>query len=106
MAVARSHPGVAAISEVEGTLIYVVGGYDGKSALDTVELLDVRASEWGSASPMLVARYACAAVVVEGALFVVGGRSGEDVLSSVERLDPVRLRLVAGGRDCGGARWC
>ncbi|XP_069911202.1 kelch-like protein 12 isoform X6 [Oryctolagus cuniculus] len=75
--------------------IYVVGGYDGRSRLSSVECLDYTADEdgvWYSVAPMNVRRGLAGATTLGGAgvallndhIYVVGGFDGTAHLSSVE----------------------
>uniref|UniRef100_M3YIF9 Kelch like family member 12 n=1 Tax=Mustela putorius furo TaxID=9669 RepID=M3YIF9_MUSPF len=75
--------------------IYVIGGYDGRSRLSSVECLDYTADEdgvWYSVAPMNVRRGLAGATTLGGAgvallndhIYVVGGFDGTAHLSSVE----------------------
>lgn len=58
--------------------IYVIGGYDGRSRLSTVECLDYTADEdgvWYSVAPMNVRRGLAGATTLGGRLGVQGGVS-------------------------------
>eukprot|EP00811_Abedinium_folium_P034334 NODE_7223_length_1598_cov_6.222978.p1 GENE.NODE_7223_length_1598_cov_6.222978~~NODE_7223_length_1598_cov_6.222978.p1 ORF type:complete len:311 (+),score=59.70 NODE_7223_length_1598_cov_6.222978:163-1095(+) len=87
--------------------LHVLGGYDGHSALDCADRLDISgngASDSGGGSsnsswmplPALSAgpRRGLAAAAFNGALWAIGGSSGRCALPVVERLDP------------GADRWC
>ncbi|XP_032734186.1 kelch-like protein 12 isoform X2 [Lontra canadensis] len=65
--------------------IYVIGGYDGRSRLSSVECLDYTADEdgvWYSVAPMNVRRG------LAGATTLGGGYDGLNILNSVEKYDP------------------
>jgi len=97
MACERSATGTAVLN---GELV-VVGGWDGKKALDSVEVLtlpangDVRGAQWTTLPPMSGKRWGCAAVALNGKLLVMGGMSekqpqlADDELSTAHALDSV-----------------
>ncbi|XP_036278903.1 kelch-like protein 12 isoform X2 [Pipistrellus kuhlii] len=65
--------------------VYVIGGYDGRSRLSSVECLDYTAEEdgvWYSVAPMNVRRG------LAGATTLGGGYDGVNILNSVEKYDP------------------
>uniref|UniRef100_A0A2K5RVB8 Kelch like family member 12 n=1 Tax=Cebus imitator TaxID=2715852 RepID=A0A2K5RVB8_CEBIM len=98
--------------------IYVIGGYDGRSRLSSVECLDYTADEdgvWYSVAPMNVrrglagattlgydpnidqwsmlgdmqtAREGAGLVVASGVIYCLGGYDGLNILNSVEKYDP------------------
>lgn len=58
--------------------IYVIGGYDGRSRLSSVECLDYTADEdgvWYSVAPMNVRRGLAGATTLGGRLGMLGGAS-------------------------------
>mmetsp|Transcript_88952 Transcript_88952/g.181354 ORF Transcript_88952/g.181354 Transcript_88952/m.181354 type:complete len:98 (-) Transcript_88952:5-298(-) len=71
-----------------GRHIYVVGGSDGRTALDAVERYDTETERWEALAPLKVPRYGTAAVAVQGRIYAVGGHSGWQVLKSLEVYDP------------------
>ena len=58
-----------------GTCSYALGGFDGQSFLNTVEVFDQRANKWEEAAPMSTQRGHGAAVVVHSILYLIGGLS-------------------------------
>lgn len=71
-----------------GNDIYVVGGYDGRTRLNTVEVYNVKTRQWKSITPMGVRRDGCCCDVVADRLFVFGGYDGRSWLNTVECYDP------------------
>lgn len=64
----RSGAGVANL----GQYIYVVGGYDGTSQLNSVERYDTETSIWETVSSVSVARSALSVTVLDGKLYAMG----------------------------------
>ena len=91
MSTARSAPAAAVF---DGKL-YLMGGYDGRNPLSSVERYDPAKNTWEAVAPMFTARGGSAAAVVDGKLYVMGGYDGRNRLSSVERFDPARNEWVA-----------
>ena len=67
--------------------IYVCGGYDGITFLDSAEVYDPNTGKWSYISPMRVTRSRVALVANFGRLFAIGGYDGITNLSSVEMYD-------------------
>lgn len=82
-------PCSAASAQGLGSLVYVVGGYDGQHALGQTAVYDPAADTWTLGPALNTPRYALATAVLAGALYAIGGlqRAGAGPLSSVERLD-------------------
>ncbi|XP_022181945.1 kelch-like protein 3 isoform X2 [Myzus persicae] len=70
--------------------IYVVGGSDGLSACNSVEVFDISKQKWRMVSSMLIARRSLGVGVLNNCLYAVGGANSVFMLKSVERYD---LRL-------------
>lgn len=71
--------------------IYVIGGYDTHSRLNTVECLDFSINEdgiWYSVSPMHMKRGLAGATVLGKLIYVAGGFDGTSRHSCAERYDP------------------
>ncbi|KAH6947402.1 hypothetical protein HPB50_018807 [Hyalomma asiaticum] len=68
--------------------IYVCGGYDGATFLQTTEAFDPVTQQWQFVAPMNVTRSRVALVANCGRLFAVGGYDGVSNLSTVEIYDP------------------
>ena len=71
--------------------ILVVGGYDGRAAVNTTEALSLETMTFAARSTMHTAREGCAALALpQGHLprcaLVVGGRHGTSFLASTELL--------------------
>lgn len=84
MKTGRSGSGVAALNHY----IYVVGGFDGRGQLATVERYDTENQVWESVSPIKIARSALSLTVLDGKLYAMGGFDGHSFLSIVEVYDP------------------
>ncbi|XP_016662058.1 kelch-like protein 17 isoform X2 [Acyrthosiphon pisum] len=83
MLVSRRRLGVGVLDDS----IYAVGGHDGNSALNTVEVFNARTQKWQMVSSMSVKRYNLGVGVLNNSLFAVGGYNGGH-LKSVEYYDP------------------
>ncbi|XP_069797514.1 kelch-like protein 12 isoform X3 [Narcine bancroftii] len=71
--------------------IYVIGGYDGRSRLSSVECLDYTSDEdgvWYSVAPMNVRRGLAGATTLGDMIYVAGGFDGSRRHTSMERYDP------------------
>jgi len=64
--------------------IIALGGMDGTSTLNTVEMYDPSTNMWTEMPSMNQRRRTFSATILEGKLFAVGGSDGQNVLSSVE----------------------
>jgi N-acetylneuraminic acid mutarotase len=85
MPTARSFSGSTAL----GGKIYVVGGYNGSSYLNTLEVYDPATDTWSTKANMPTARGYLAVGVVNGKIYAVGGYDGNNNLSTVEEYDQV-----------------
>jgi N-acetylneuraminic acid mutarotase len=85
MATPRNFPGVATC---DGK-VYVVGGHDGGTILDTLEVYDPATNSWETKSPMPTARLALGFVALDGLLYAIGGEVGGTETGAVEAYDPV-----------------
>jgi hypothetical protein len=72
-----------------GGKLYALGGQDGSSSLQTVEMYDPKTNMWTEMPSMLQRRSSFGVVVFEGKIFAIGGFDGQDVLTSVEYFCPV-----------------
>ena len=92
--------------------VYAFGGFDGDSALDTLERSDVSIDTCAYVAPMRAERADFGACVLNGCVYVFGGGDIDDTsLYSVERYDPAsdvwsevasmstRRRCARGGQD-------
>jgi N-acetylneuraminic acid mutarotase len=72
MNVARSGPAVVTYNE---RWIVVVGGFDGRSALESVEILDVVAGKWfhGASMPLSHEQYKLSTAVIGNMLYLMDG---------------------------------
>jgi N-acetylneuraminic acid mutarotase len=90
MSVARR--GCAAVC-IDGN-VYVMGGSGSVSPyltpVKSAEMYDPSAGQWRALPDMIVARYGCAAVSIEGNVYVMGGTDGRSTQhsKSVEMYDP------------------
>eukprot|EP00960_Hanusia_phi_P040142 754272-Hanusia_phi.AAC.1 len=60
--------------------LYVVGGWDGRSVLSSVERLDVSLGRWVRVADLRIPRASPALAVLDGFLYVMGGFDGQDWL--------------------------
>merc|ERR1719419_1861200 len=69
--------------------LYVCGGFDGETALRSVERFDPKMGAWEALLPMSQQRFGATAAVITGRLHICGGFANRGVgLSSAERFDP------------------
>lgn len=87
----RSSAGVAVL---EGAL-YVAGGNDGTSCLNSVERYSTKAGAWESVAPMNIRRSTHDLVAMDGWLYAVGGNDGSSSLNSIEKYNPRTNKWVA-----------
>ncbi|XP_077977144.1 kelch-like protein 12 [Glandiceps talaboti] len=73
-----------------GSKLYVIGGFDGLSRLNTVEYLDYNAEDdgWNTVAPMNVRRGLAGVAVLGDIIYVAGGFDGIIRHRSLERYDP------------------
>ena len=72
MGTACSHPSVV----THGKWLVVDGGYDGKTALDTVEILDTITGQWYYATPLPKGCVGMKSAVIGDTLYLLGGWDG------------------------------
>lgn len=75
-------PRAAAASAVVGRRIFVCGGWDGTSALSSVEAFSADTVAWESAPPMSVKRVGATAAAAHGLICVFGGNASGQLLSA------------------------
>jgi len=68
--------------------IYVIGGYDGREIVSTVEEYDPATDTWTKKTDMPTPRYVLAVSAVNGKIYAIGGGFFEKPLSAVEEYDP------------------
>ncbi|XP_065916819.1 influenza virus NS1A-binding protein homolog A-like [Dysidea avara] len=68
----------------DGEYVYVVGGYNRTSCLDTVEMYNKAENRWQYVSKLTTKRSRCAAVSLNGSLYALGGSDGHRDLDSME----------------------
>ncbi|XP_072450542.1 kelch-like ECH-associated protein 1A isoform X3 [Chiloscyllium punctatum] len=66
-------------------LLYVIGGFDGKNRLNSVECYRPEKDEWSLISPMGSPRSGAGVVALNNYIYVAGGYNGREQFSSVER---------------------
>jgi N-acetylneuraminic acid mutarotase len=74
LSVPRTH--LEADTPVVNGRIYVIGGWNGVTALSTVEEYDPATNSWRTLAPMPTARYGLATAVVDGNIYAIGGDWG------------------------------
>jgi influenza virus NS1A-binding protein len=67
--------------------IYVVGGNDGTSALNSTEIYDPETHTWTLGPTLVTHRANCGVAVLGDKLFATGGFNGKKFLNSMEFLD-------------------
>ena len=72
---------------VHNRYIVVMGGWDGRQRLSSVDIIDTRNHTVTPGPSMAVPRSFCASAVIGHRIFVVGGQNTDDYLDSVEYLD-------------------
>lgn len=89
--------------------IYVIGGYDGQTRLNSVECLDLTSDEpvWQNVAPMNQHRGLAGACVHKGRIYVCGGFDGYTRHTSMESYNPIldQWQLLSGmavGREGAG----
>ena len=70
-----------------GEFLYVCGGFDGISSLDTVERYDPDLDEWKNIARMTKNRSAAGVVQLDGKIYALGGHNGLSIFESVEFYD-------------------
>ncbi|XP_060877606.1 kelch-like protein 3 isoform X2 [Metopolophium dirhodum] len=84
MLVSRHQLGVGILDDC----IYAVGGHDGTSALNSVEVFDVSIQKWRMVSSMTIKRSHLGVGILNNRLYAVGGNNDSSNLKSVECYDP------------------
>ena len=75
-------------SAVVDSKIYCIGGYNGSSRLNTVEVYDPATNSWEIKTSMPTARSSLVSEVVDGKIYCIGGYNGSLCLNAVEVYDP------------------
>jgi len=63
--------------------LYVCGGYDGTSSLNTVECFYPEKNDWMMVTPMMKHRSAAGVVAFQGFIYAIGGHDGLSIFDSV-----------------------
>jgi len=66
-----------------GAKIYICGGFDGSSSLNSVETYDPEADEWIMISSMEKHRSASGVVMLDNQIYAIGGHDGISIFDSV-----------------------
>ena len=77
--------------------LYVVGGYDGSTCLDSVDRYDPKVDQWTLMRRLLTPRSGVSLVACGASLFVIGGFNGEHRLDTGET--DGRDDVVTGNRE-------
>lgn len=76
---------------LERNLLFAIGGYNGREALKTLEVLDLGSSKWEAGPPMTTGRRGAAVVMYDKQIFIFGGWGdagiGEGCLNTTEIFD-------------------
>ena len=68
--------------------LYVVGGRDSNSCLNSVECYDPHTDKWALLPSLNVSRGGVGVTMLDGRLYALGGHEISDPLNSVEVFDP------------------
>ena len=66
-----------------GGKVYICGGFDGMSSLNSVEMYDPETDEWTMVSSMEKHRSASGVVVLDSQIYAIGGHDGLSIFDSV-----------------------
>ena len=66
-----------------GGKVYICGGFDGASSLNSVETYDPETNEWTMISSMEKHRSASGVVVLDSQIYAIGGHDGLSIFDSV-----------------------
>ena len=91
----------AGVAELNGFL-YVVGGFDDNSPLNSVEKFDPKLNQWTTMANMSCPRGGVGVAALAGKIYAVGGHDGSNYLQSVESYDPQtnKWEMVASIATC------
>jgi DNA-binding CsgD family transcriptional regulator/N-acetylneuraminic acid mutarotase len=85
---ALPHPVAGGLTLSDGRFLYLFGGYDGESVLDTAYVYDPAANSWRPLPPMPTARVDMAGGILAGDLYAVGGFDGQTAVASCTYFSP------------------
>lgn len=74
--------------------MYICGGFDGTSSLNSVEMFEPETDEWTMISSMEKHRSAAGVVVLDGQIYAIGGHDGLSIFDSVGNFELV-CRIVS-----------
>jgi len=77
-----------------GGKVYICGGFDGTSSLNSVEMFEPETDEWTMISSMEKHRSAAGVVVLDGQIYAIGGHDGLSIFDSVGNFELV-CRIVS-----------
>ena len=75
-------------SAVVDEKIYCIGGYNGSSRLNTVEVYNPTTDSWETKSSMPTKREGLTSTVIDGKIYCIGGYNGSSRLNTVEVYNP------------------
>ena len=75
-------------------VVFVSGGYDGSTYLDTVDSYDMSTNIWQHAPSMTTPRFGHALVALDGSLFAFGGSNGTSYLRTAEQYSAATRKWV------------
>lgn len=87
------HRSAAGVVQLNGQ-IYALGGHNGLSIFESVELYDPEKDTWSETVPMLTKRCRLGVATLGGKIYACGGYDGHSFLKSVEVYDPVSNKYV------------
>merc|ERR1711879_961098 len=76
-----------ACATVKGNKIYVIGGFDGDTVHNSVEVFDPEEMSWSFTISLSTPRSGVRAITCKGKLCVIGGFNGERRLKTIEVLN-------------------
>lgn len=82
------HPISSGLTLSDGAFLYVLGGHDGESYLDTVYVYDPASDSWRPLPVLPEARAASSGGTLAGQLMVVGGENDSGALNTCYQFDP------------------
>jgi len=80
---------VYAATAVVGTLIHVMGGYNGTTIVNTHQVYNVLTDSWSQSTVLLSPRSGSGAAVISGKIYLVGGYYNGTSLNTNEMFDPL-----------------
>ena len=74
--------------------IIVVGGFDGRNSLETMEIFDINCNKWLRGLSMRTKRTGHCCVIINDDIYAIGGNDGNQRLNSMEKFSMIKQRWV------------